>query len=125
PVAWPDHGSLQSIWSLTSNTAESDERRQLPSAHICHQLGTGPSAEVMCTTTSMPLSFAMPAGGLNEPTSSSEPELRSHAKLRFAVPSQPPQRRATPDASAVDANTSSSSRQPRRFKRASGWCVPS
>src|SRR6185503_7871011 len=55
PVACPDHGSSHSTWSLTSNAACTDVRRQLPLAYICHQFGTLPSAEVIRRITSMPL----------------------------------------------------------------------
>src|SRR5436190_15072911 len=120
PTACPDHRSSHSTWSLTSKLAATDERRQLPLANICHQVGVPLlPADVMRRTISMPLSWLIPLGGSNEPTSSSEPVLRSHAKLRFAVPSHEPQRSATPEACAVEASASASigNSQARRFRR--------
>src|SRR5262249_55454619 len=119
----PDHGSSHDIWSDMSKLALIDVLRQLPTANICHQFGSLLFAAVMRRIISMPVIWVMPAGGSTEPTSTSDPVLRSQAKLRFAVPSHAPQRSATPVACAGGARGSAhrseshTMRGAMRFKR--------
>ena len=76
--------------------------RQLPASIACHQAGSSPSAVLIVKATWIPDS-SMAAGEENEPTSTSEPVLRSQAKLRLERPKQEPQRSPTPAACASSA----------------------